>query len=242
VTLQPSGKSDSITVTVTPAQVPATNVSINGGDKTINIGQEETLQITKTPSNTTDTVSWSSSNSKVTVDQNGKIKGITAGTAEITVTLQPSGKTASITVTVNPNAPTNIPTNGDIFDMVGDEDQSKDYSVDVSMTEDNFDHGDVEPGSIKLSDIIDTSKFGTNFNGVTVTAVPTTLNGKVSKGVDKDGDQAILITYYGTLEDWRTAKPDYPAVQMTLVLHAAGYADTTIKVNLTFIGSLCGWN
>lgn len=46
-------------------------------------------------------ITWSSSNPKIcTVDQNGNIKAISAGTAKITAKLNSNGKTASCTVTV----------------------------------------------------------------------------------------------------------------------------------------------
>jgi uncharacterized protein YjdB len=78
------------------------SVSLNKSALTLNIGDEETLIATITPSNADDqAVSWSSSNNAVAaVDQNGKVKAVAKGTATITVTTADGNKTATCEVTV----------------------------------------------------------------------------------------------------------------------------------------------
>lgn len=85
-----------------PAPVSVTGVSLNKNATTIAIGANETLTATITPANADNqAVTWSSNNTAVaSVDQTGKVTGVSAGTATITVTTQDGNKTASCTVTV----------------------------------------------------------------------------------------------------------------------------------------------
>ena len=249
----PNGAREQYSVTVTPGDpvnVPVDSVSLDKGSLDLAPGGGGKLTATVNPSDATNkNVSWSSSNTAVaTVDANGNVTAVGEGAATITVTTEDGGKKAVCTVTVEAEAPKQIPTKDDkdTFDMFGSDNDDLNCSVVVTMSSDDFDHPvyDVDPGSVKLSDIIKTGAGGYtgNINDITVTAIPETLNSKVSIGPDKDTDRAILITYYGEKTQWdaaNTAVPgSYPAVQMTLVLHAPGYADTVIKVNLTFNCSL----
>jgi len=96
-----NGVTASIAVTVKPDVYPGTGVTINLGDTvSIEVGEELTLAITKQPPNTTDIPQWSSDNTGiVTVDANGKIKGIAPGTANVKVKLR-DGVEDTIAVTV----------------------------------------------------------------------------------------------------------------------------------------------
>lgn len=66
------------------------------------VGANETLTATVAPTNATDkTVTYKSSDTSVaTVDSTGKVSGVKAGTADITVTTKDGSKTAKCTVTV----------------------------------------------------------------------------------------------------------------------------------------------
>ena len=79
-------------------------ITIQGGDtRTISVKKTVQLKATITPSNASQEVTWSSSKPAVaTVDANGLVTGVTAGTAVITATSKddPSYK-ATCTVTVN---------------------------------------------------------------------------------------------------------------------------------------------
>ena len=83
--------------------VNATGVTLNKTSTTIAVGASETLTATVTPDNATfKNVTWKSSNEAVaTVDASGKVTGVKAGTATITVTTVMGGKTATCTVTVS---------------------------------------------------------------------------------------------------------------------------------------------
>ena len=98
----PEGGSD------TPTVVPVTGVQIESSSLALEPGEIANLTATVLPSNATDkSVSWSSSNTGVaTVDNNGKVTAVAAGSAVITVTTADGGKTATCTVTVtNPAIP-----------------------------------------------------------------------------------------------------------------------------------------
>ena len=106
VTTTDGGKTATCAVTVTaptpPATVNVTEVNLNKTTLPLVVGNSETLVPTVTPSNATDkTVSWSSDNTSVaTVDANGKVTAVAAGSATITVTTTDGNKTATCIVTV----------------------------------------------------------------------------------------------------------------------------------------------
>ena len=84
-------------------KVHVTTVSLDQGTLELVVGGDPvTLTATVSPDNATDkSVSWSSSNQNVaTVDANGKVTPVAAGTTTITVTTTDSGKTATCAVTV----------------------------------------------------------------------------------------------------------------------------------------------
>ncbi len=87
----------------TPSVVNVTGVEINKTSTTLTVGGTETLTATVSPDDATDkSVMWSSDNTSVaTVDANGKVTAVAAGTATITVTTIDGSKTATCSVTVN---------------------------------------------------------------------------------------------------------------------------------------------
>ena len=101
VTTADGGKTDVCIVTVVPF-VPVADISLNKDTTTLAVGGEETLTVTFDPVNASNQeVTWESDDPAIaTVDADGKVKGISAGTAEITVTSVDGGKTDVCTVTV----------------------------------------------------------------------------------------------------------------------------------------------
>ena len=101
--IESSNNSITFKVTVPAKQGTGINsVSLDKKALTLTVNQTSILQATIEPYNTTDdkTLTWTSSDPKVaTVDNNGKVTGIAAGTATITVRTG-NGKTASCNVTV----------------------------------------------------------------------------------------------------------------------------------------------
>ena len=91
------------TVTVSTPKISVTGVSLNTTSSAINVGATRTLTAIIAPTNATNkNVTWKSSNKAVAiVDVYGKIFGVSAGTAVITVTTADGKLTATCTVTVS---------------------------------------------------------------------------------------------------------------------------------------------
>ena len=91
------------TVTIEQVKVPSTGVTVTPTSESIAAGSTIQLSATMTPSDSTDTISWTSSNSAIaTVDSNGLVTGKAIGTATITATTT-SGKNAKSTINVTCN-------------------------------------------------------------------------------------------------------------------------------------------
>ena len=85
--------------------VHVTGISLDHPSATIKEGETLTLVATVTPDNAANkTVKWSTSSETVaTVDNNGKVTGIKAGSATITATTEDGGKKATCALTVEAN-------------------------------------------------------------------------------------------------------------------------------------------
>ena len=84
-------------------KVPITSVVINSENITMNRGENQTITATVNPNDTTEdkTITWSSNKESVaTVDANGKIIAVGAGTATITATAGDKTDTIEVTVKV----------------------------------------------------------------------------------------------------------------------------------------------
>ena len=93
-----------LTVTVSPAPVPATGVTLDKNALALTVGSYETLIPTVYPANSTNQgVNWLSSNTSVAVvSSGGVVTAMSQGTAAITVATQDGGNMYSCTVTVSP--------------------------------------------------------------------------------------------------------------------------------------------
>ncbi|WP_418919868.1 Ig-like domain-containing protein, partial [Alistipes putredinis] len=103
VTTEDGGKTAACKVTVSNKEIKVTGVKLNKTATSLLVGGNETLVATILPENATNKkVTWKSSNAAVaTVDAAGKVTGVKAGEATITVTTDDGGKTATCKVTVS---------------------------------------------------------------------------------------------------------------------------------------------
>ena len=101
-TTEDGSKTASCKVTVKDSVIAATGVKLSETSLNLNKDESRTLTATVEPANATNKkVTWTSSNEKIArVDQNGTIKALAAGTAEITVTTEDGSHTAKCTVNV----------------------------------------------------------------------------------------------------------------------------------------------
>lgn len=90
----------------TETTINVSSVSLNKTSDNLTVGGTDTLSATVTPTNATNkNVTWKSSNTNIaTVDTNGKVTAIAAGTAIITATKVEDSENASCTVTVTANS------------------------------------------------------------------------------------------------------------------------------------------
>ncbi len=80
-------------------ELPATGVTLDKTTATVAIGETVTLTATVTPANTTDVVTWASSDVTVaTVDANGVVTGVKDGKATITATVGAFSESCEVTI------------------------------------------------------------------------------------------------------------------------------------------------
>ena len=78
--------------------IHCTGISLDKSTISVDEGETDTLVATPTPANTTDEITWSSSNVRVATVVNGVVTGVHEGTATITVTCGNYSDTCDITV------------------------------------------------------------------------------------------------------------------------------------------------
>ena len=95
--------SDIKTECVITVKAHVSSVSIKGGDQNIDVGKTTTLEAIVSPNDADDkSVTWAVDNSEIaTIDNSGKVTGVSPGTATVTITTTDSGKTATCKITVN---------------------------------------------------------------------------------------------------------------------------------------------
>ena len=91
------------TTTTKKTTIEVSDLKISNSKLSLKVGENSTLTVTISPSNANDKkITWTSSNKSVaTVDSNGKVKAVGAGTA--TITAKVGNKTVTCTVTVTEN-------------------------------------------------------------------------------------------------------------------------------------------
>ena len=103
ITAKAGNKTAKCTVVVAKGTIAVTSITLDKTSLSLKVNQEETLTATVKPDNATDkTVTWTSSNTAVATVNDGKVKGIKAGTAVITA--KAGSKSAKCNVTVTADA------------------------------------------------------------------------------------------------------------------------------------------
>ncbi len=98
-----TGYSATCTITV---KTPATSITLNKNELTLEVGYAEKLTAYMMPTNTTDTISWSSSStSYVTVASDGTVTAKNVGQATVTATTTSKQKAYCVVKVVNPVVP-----------------------------------------------------------------------------------------------------------------------------------------
>ena len=108
VTTKDGGKTAKCALTVTAKQIPVTGVTLDKSTLSLEVGATATLNATIAPSNASyKAVSFTSSDDAIaTVDDDGLVTAVKAGTADITVeSLMDGSKTAKCTLTVTEPEP-----------------------------------------------------------------------------------------------------------------------------------------
>ncbi|MCL2654877.1 MAG: hypothetical protein FWD65_04155 [Coriobacteriia bacterium] len=189
-----------------------------------------------------------------------KITGKTDSTTSIDATgklvLGPNEKGPSITVTATSAADTsksasvNVPVKADTGDALidtkngdgpydtpySDTDNSKNLALVVKMKGDSFDDQTIlESGAIPLSEIL---ADGVGTAGIDVKTVDSSLGQYFSIGTAKNGSPAIVFAYVPDQAAWDAVTPEYPTVNVQLLLTKTGFKDTPITVILRYNGSL----
>ncbi|MBR6204428.1 MAG: leucine-rich repeat protein [Candidatus Methanomethylophilaceae archaeon] len=97
-----NGRTASCTVTVGSGTIHVASVSLSETSAAIPVGGSVSLVANVSPADATDrSVTWSTSDTKVAAVKDGKVTGLSPGTAVITVTTNDGGHKASCTVTVS---------------------------------------------------------------------------------------------------------------------------------------------
>lgn len=102
VTTHDGAKKATVKVTVKDPVVNVTGVSVDKTEVSVEEGATASVKAAVAPTNATDkTVTWKSGNAETaTVDSNGVITGVKAGTVNVVATTKDGGKTATVAVTV----------------------------------------------------------------------------------------------------------------------------------------------
>lgn len=172
-----NGLKASCKVTVTPPD--AASVSLNQTSLSLEKGKNTTVTASVSPSDASQDVTWTSSNTDVATVSDGKITAVSAGTATITAKTA-NGKTASCTVTVPAPPATSVSLNltsitleaGQTSTLVAKVNPS-DASQSVSWSSSDLKVAHVSNGTVKGISIGTATITAKTSNGITVTCLVT---------------------------------------------------------------------
>ena len=213
ITATAGGKKGTCSVTVAAKVYSVTGVKLDITSKELTEGESFTLKATVEPDNATDkSVTWSSSaNDVASVDQNGKVTALKAGTATITVTTKDGSKKATCAITVKAKV---IPVTGVTLDASALEvDEGFSFMLTATVNPDNatdksvtWSSSDATVATVSQTGEVTGVKKGTatitvttNNGGKTATCTVTVIARVASVSLDKntlelaEGEFATLV-------------------------------------------------
>lgn len=221
--------------------VDVTGLTLNSSAMTIEIGKNGSLTVTVKPDNATDKkVTWSSSNTSVaTVDSNGKVTAVAAGTA--TITAKAGKQEASCTITVPKKEITSIVINEKLSLKVGEScalsvtiEPSDAADKSLKWTSDTTSVATVDGNGKVTAVAVGTAKITvTSSNGKTAVCNVTVTENKISVTEVSLNKTTLELVVEGTETLTATVKPDNAsdkAVSWTSSDTAIATVDTNGKV------------
>ena len=213
ITATAGGKKGTCSVTVAAKVYSVTGVKLDITSTELTEGESFTLKATVEPDNATDkSVTWSSSaNDVASVDQNGKVTALKAGTATITVTTKDGSKKATCAITVKAKV---IPVTGVTLDASAMEvDEGFSFMLTATVNPDNatdksvtWSSSDATVATVSQTGEVTGVKKGTatitvttNDGGKTATCTVTVIARVASVSLDKntlelaEGEFATLV-------------------------------------------------
>ena len=199
-----------VSTTVEITTIPVKSVSVSSETLEMKVGDEASLEATVLPEAASDkTVTWSSSNPNVaTVDGEGHVTAVAAGTATITVTTTDGGHTATCAVTVKAHVASVSLDKTTLEMFVGDEPVSltatvspeNAYDKSVTWTSSNtavatVENGTVTPAAAGTATITVTTADGSK----TATCEVTVKNNVVTYAVAIDPDEDAEVNAGSTV-------------------------------------------
>ena len=187
-----NNKTATLTVNVISNTINPTGISLNVTNRTIYEGDSFSLISIITPDNATDkSVTWTSSNSKVAIVNNGRVTGIKAGAANITATTK-NGKSATAYITVIKRVinPTRITLNTNKV-YIG---EGKSTTLVATITPDNATNKAVTWKSSNTNIATVTNGKVTGVSSGTATITATTTNGKSTTATVTVTKNAVLVS------------------------------------------------
>jgi hypothetical protein len=235
IALYRAGNGTDITNPETPCSgntaVAVTGISLTPANVALEVGQTAQLNETVSPANATDkSVSWSSSNPAIaTVNTNGVVTAIAAGTAMITCTTNDGNFTATSTITVS-----NIPVNAiSIPARIEAEDFTNQNGIQTENTTDTG--GGKNVGYINDGDFVEYTIDATSAGDYDLDfrVASATSGGTITISSNGNVIGSLNVATTGGWQNWTTlsTRVTLPAGEQTLRLDFSGNTSYLLNVN-----------
>ena len=232
-----------ITITVVAGNIPATDLTISGGDRTVPVGGAIEVSCTLAPPNSTERPVWSSSSNTTATVTNAAtgpnlsttVTGVAPG--KITLSVKAGAITKSIQVTVQPGAtlPVKTPNDGAGYKPVYNSDALEGDGYYGTVYYPNLDNplwnNVIHYGSIHLEDIISDG----NYEGVAISPVESRFSGSFKIENDKHGKPSIIYSYFPSEQEYRNWPSNGGDINIKAqVVLTRGAHTATVTLNLYY--------